>query len=189
MDLFLGNVSWMAGGGDENNSAVRWRCGPLLLSQSQGHIPLKVLKSLLRRSSQQHMKAGSSTAIAALLVKAAEGCKFGWPLPRVNDGVWRYCLQLKAGAAELSVGSQGPGAVALLLRSVKAAHSPVHRKHYLSQLVSALTLLGRPQRTHIHKLPEVLLALGSVCVVTAQPISLPSSPAPAPAFSSRLQFL
>lgn len=72
-------------------------------------------------------------------------------------------MQLKAGAAELSVGSQGPGAVALLLRSVKAAHSPVHRKHYLSLLVSALTLLGRPQRTHIHKLPEVLLALG-LCV-------------------------
>lgn len=43
-------------------------------------------EELAQEKSQQHMKAGPSTDTAAL-VKAAEGCKFGWSLPRVNDGV------------------------------------------------------------------------------------------------------
>lgn len=106
----------------------------------------------------------------------------------MNDGVRRYCSQLKAGAAELSVDSQSPGTVALLLRLVKASAFP-YVEEALSVPVGQITLLGRAQRAHIHNLPEVLLAPGSVCVVTAQPVSLPSSPAPTPALSSRLPFL
>lgn len=114
------------------------------------------------RSLQQHMKAGSTTDTAGL-VTAAEGYKFGWPLPRVNDGVWRYCSQLRAGAAELFVGSQSPGAVALLLRSVKAAASPCAREALSAPLDVGIDSAGMGT-AHIHKLPELLLAPGSVSV-------------------------
>lgn len=46
------------------------------------------------------------------------------------------CSQLKAGAAELSVGSQSPGTVALLLGAVKAAAFP-HVQELLSVPVDA----------------------------------------------------
>lgn len=72
-------------------------------------------------------------------------------------------MQLKPGAAGLSVGSQSPGAVALLLRSVKAAAFPCAQEALSAPLDVGIDSAGMGA-AHIHKLPELLLAPGSVSV-------------------------
>lgn len=107
--------TWLLGLYDQDDGWWRWKqilcelskrsvhcCCP---SGSQGHIPQKTLKSLCRRSLLQRIKASLITDTVAL-VKAAEGCKTGWPLPSVNDGVWSYHSQSNSRAAAPSVGSQ-----------------------------------------------------------------------------------